>query len=326
VRTPAEWEPQDKNLMGWPCRVELWGQTLAQARADYAEVANAIAAFEPVTMIANPGSDARAAREAVSSAVEVTELGLDDSWLRDCGPIYTLGDDGERIAVHFRFNAWGGKFPPWDRDAAVGRLIAQRLGDPVVEAQLVLEGGSILTDGEGTLLTTEQCLLNPNRNPSLSREQIESSLADHLGVQRFVWLGLGLLEDRDTDGHVDLIAAFTEPGAVLLQTVGEDNPNFERCQDNRARLEAAGLRVTELPWLPYAEVAGETVAAGYLNFYICNRAVIVPVAAAETDEQALALIAEQYPGREVVPVRGPVIAYGGGGPHCITQQVPVAGG
>jgi agmatine deiminase len=312
--------------MGWPCRVELWGQTLAQACADYAEVANAIAAFEPVTMIANPGADARAAREAVSSAVEVAELGLDDSWLRDCGPIYTLGDDGERIAVHFRFNAGGEKFPPWDRDAAVGRLIAQRLGDPVVEAQLVLEGGSILTDGQGTLLTTEQCLLNPNRNPSLSREQIESSLADHLGVHRFVWLEMGLLEDRDTDGHVDLIAAFTEPGAVLLQMVGEDNPNFERCQENRARLEAAGLRVTELPWLPYAEVAGETVAAGYLNFYICNRAVIVPVAAAETDEQALALIAEQYPGREVVPVPGPVIAYGGGGPHCITQQVPVAGG
>ena len=326
MRTPAEWEPHDQTLMGWPCRVELWGQTLAQARADYAEVANAIAAFEPVTMIANPGADARAAREAVSSAVEVAELGLDDSWLRDCGPIYTLGDDGERIAVHFRFNAWGEKFPPWDRDAAVGRLIAQRLGDPVVEAQLVLEGGSILTDGQGTLLTTEQCLLNPNRNPSLSREQIESSLAGHLGVQRFVWLGMGLLEDRDTDGHVDLIAAFTEPGAVLLQTVGEDNPNFERCQENRARLQDAGLRVTELPWLPYAEVAGETVAAGYLNFYICNRAVIVPVAAAETDEQALALIAEQYPGREVVPVPGRVIAYAGGGPHCITQQVPVAGG
>jgi agmatine deiminase len=326
VRTPAEWEPHDQTLMGWPCRVELWGQTLAQARADYAEVANAIAAFEPVTMIANPGADARAAREAVSSAVEVAELGLDDSWLRDCGPIYTLGEDGERVAVHFRFNAWGEKFPPWDRDAAVGRLIAQRLGDPVVEAQLVLEGGSILTDGQGTLLTTEQCLLNPNRNPSLSREQIESSLAGHLGVQRFVWLGMGLLEDRDTDGHVDLIAAFTEPGAVLLQTVGEDNPNFERCQENRARLQNAALRVTELPWLPYAEVAGETVAAGYLNFYICNRAVIVPVAAAETDEQALALIAEQYPGREVVPVPGRVIAYGGGGPHCITQQVPVAGG
>ncbi len=326
MRTPAEWEPHDRTLMGWPCRVGLWGETMAQARAEYAEVAEAVASFELVTMIANPGEDARAAREALSAAVEVVELGLDDSWLRDCGPIYTLGEDGERIAVHFRFNAWGGKFPPWDRDAAVGGLIAQELGDPVVDAPLVLEGGSILTDGQGTLLTTEQCLLNPNRNPSLSREQIESALGEHLGVQRIVWLGMGLLEDRDTDGHVDLIAAFTGPGAVLLQTVAEGNPNFEHCQDNRARLEAAGLQVTELPWLPYAEVAGETIAASYLNFYICNRAVIVPVAGVDTDEQALALIAAQYPGREVVPVPGLVIAYGGGGPHCITQQVPVAGG
>jgi agmatine deiminase len=141
-------------------------------------------------------------------------------------------------------------------------------------------------------------------------------------VQRFVWLGMGLLEDRDTDGHVDLIAAFTRPGHVLLQMVAEDNPNFAHCVENRARLVAAGIEVTELPLLPYAEVAGETIAAGYLNFYICNRAVIVPVAGAETDQQALDIIAAAYPGREVVPVPGLVIAYGGGGPHCITQQVP----
>jgi agmatine deiminase len=312
--------------MGWPCRVELWGETIAQARLDYAAVANAVAAFEPVTMIANPGRDARAAREALDSQVEVVELGLDDSWLRDCGPIYRLEDDGERIAVHFCFNAWGEKFPPWDRDAAVGRLIAQELGDRVIEAPLVLEGGSILTDGQGTLLTTEQCLLNPNRNPTLSPEEIESALKEYLGARRVVWLGMGLLEDRDTDGHVDLIAAFTGPGSVLLQTVPADNPNYEHCQENLSRLMAAGLEVAELPWLPYAEVAEEQVAASYLNFYICNRGVIVPVAGADTDEQALSAIAAQYPGREVVPVPGLVLAYGGGGPHCITQQVPVSGG
>ncbi|MFZ0043583.1 MAG: agmatine deiminase family protein [Solirubrobacteraceae bacterium] len=326
MRTPAEWEEHERTLMGWPCRTELWGETMAQARQDYAAVANAVAAFEPVTMIANPGADARAARAALSSAVDVVELGLDDSWLRDCGPIYTLAEDGERMAVHFRFNAWGEKFPPWDQDAEVGRLIAQELGDRVVEAPIVLEGGSILTDGRGTLLTTEQCLLNPNRNPGLSREEIEAALAKYLGVERVVWLGMGLIEDRDTDGHIDLIAAFTGPGTVLLQTVAPDNSNFENCQDNLDRLTAAGLEVAELPWLPYAEVAGEGVAAGYLNFYICNRGVIVPVAGADTDEQALAAIAAQYPGREVVPVPGLVLAYGGGGPHCITQQVPVAGG
>jgi agmatine deiminase len=296
---------------------------MEQARADYATVANAIAAFEPVTMIANSGSDSAAARVACGSGVEIVELALDDSWLRDCGPIYTYGDDGRRIAVHFRFNAWGEKFPPWDHDAEVGRLIAERLGDQVRSSSIVLEGGSILTDGQGTLLTTEQCLLAPSRNPSLSRDEIEAELRAALAVARVVWLGQGLLEDRDTDGHIDLIAAFTAPGEVLLQAVDEENPNYAACEENRSRLAAAGLNVTVVPYLPYAEVAGEEIAASYLNFYICNGAVIVPVAGADTDAPALEIIASVYPGREVVPVPGLVLAFGGGGPHCITQQVPV---
>jgi agmatine deiminase len=296
---------------------------MEQARSDYAAVANAVAAFEPVTMIANPGTDAQLARAACSGGVEIVELPLDDSWLRDCGPIYTYGDDGRRIAVHWGFNAWGEKFPPWDKDAAVGGLIAERLGDEVRKSSMVLEGGSILTDGQGTLLTTEQCLLNPNRNPSMSREEIEAELRARLGVERVMWLGMGLVEDRDTDGHVDLIAAFAEPARVLLQTVDEDNPNFDNCQENLSRLAVAGIEVTEVPVLPYANVGGEPIAASYLNFYICNRAVIVPVAGADTDEQALEIIAAAYPGREVVSVPGLVLAFGGGGPHCITQQVPV---
>jgi agmatine deiminase len=323
MRLPAEWEPHERTLMGWPCRLELWGETIEQARADYATVANAIASFEPVIMIANPGADAEAARAACSASVEVVELGLDDSWLRDCGPIYVYGEDAHRRAVHFRFNAWGEKFFPFDRDAMVGRLVAERLGDEVVEAAIVLEGGSILCDGHGTLLTTEQCLLNVNRNPGFSREEIERALAEHLGIARVVWLGLGLVEDKDTDGHVDLIASFCERDRVLIQSVGPENPNYERCQDNLVRLAVAGIEAVELPFLPYAEIAGETVAASYLNYYICNGALIVPVSGAEFDPEALALIGSLYPGREVVPVPGGVLAYGGGGPHCITQQVPV---
>ena len=309
--------------MGWPCRPELWGSTLAQARADYATVANAIVQFEPVTMIANPGDDAAGARSACGAGVDVLELGLDDSWLRDCGPIYVANAAG-RVAVHFRFNAWGGKFPPWDRDAAVGRLVAEALGDRVIDAPIVLEGGSIVSDGKGTLLTTEQCLLHPNRNPELSREQIEDTLRSFLTVQRIVWLGQGLVEDRDTDGHIDLIAAFCAPGRVLLQTVPAGNPNFKGCVENAERVRAAGIAITEMPFLPYAEVAGETVAASYMNFYICNGAVIVPVTGADSDAEALDIIATAYPQREIVPVPGAVLAYGGGGPHCITQQVPVA--
>jgi len=319
---PAEWEPHERTLMGWPCRAALWGETIDAARRDYAAVANTIAAFEPVTMIANAGDDAARARAACSAAVEVVELPLDDSWLRDCGPIYVRHSDGRRVAVHFRFNAWGEKFAPWERDAAVGRLIAERLGDEVVEAPLVLEGGSICVDGAGTLITTEQCLLNPNRNPEISRERIEDVLLALLGADRVVWLGHGLIEDRDTDGHVDLIAAFAAPGEVVLQTVSAENANFARCEANRERLHAAGIEVHEVPFLPYVEIAGETVAAGYLNFYICRGAVIVPVTDAPTDDDALAIIAGAYPDREVLPVPGAMLAYGGGGPHCITQQVP----
>jgi agmatine deiminase len=309
--------------MGWPCRVELWGATLAQAQRDYAVVANAIGQFEPVTMIANPGKETAEARAACTAAVEIAELPLDDSWLRDCGPIYIRdGEHDERVAVHFGFNAWGEKFPPWDRDANVGRLIAQELGDEVREAPIVLEGGSVHSDGSGTIFTTEQCLLHPNRNPDLSRQEIEATLLQQLAGERVVWLGQGLLEDRDTDGHVDLIAVPVPDGRVLLQTVTEDNPNFANCEENAERLATAGFGAIRFPHLPYVEVAGEPVAAAYLNFYVCNGGVIVPVAGADTDEPALAIIAEAFPGREVVPVPGNVLAYGGGGPHCITQQVP----
>lgn len=324
MRMPAEWEPHERTLMGWPCRRELWGELLGQAQADYAAVANAIAQFEPVTMIAADAGDFALARAACDDGVDVTELPLDDSWLRDCGPIYVYDDSGERVAVHFRFNSWGEKFLPFDRDAAVGGLVAAALGDSVRRAPLVLEGGSIIGDGAGTLLVTEQCLLHPNRNPSLSRREIEQALREWLGVESIVWLGMGLVEDRDTDGHVDLIAAFTRPGQALLQTVSAGNPNYENCSENRRRLVAAGIDVIDVPFLPYVSVAGETVAVGYLNLYLCNGGVIVPVCGDDSEAEALELIGAAFPGREVVPVPGAVLAYGGGGPHCITQQVPVS--
>ena len=323
MRLPAEWEPHERTLMAWPCRVELWGETLDRARQEYAGVANAIAEFEPVTMVANPGQDAEQARAACADGVEILELPLDDSWLRDCGPIYVYADAGNREAMHFRFNAWGEKFSPWDRDADVGRLIAQALGDDVRPAPIVLEGGSILGDGAGTLLTTEQCLLHPNRNPSLDRAEIELVLREFLGVEAIVWLGSGLVEDRDTDGHVDLIASFTGPRRALLQSVPSNNVNFTNCQENLGRLRRAGVDAVEIPFLPYTEVAGEEVAVSYLNLYICNDAVIVPVCGSDSDPDALALIGREFPGREVVAVPGAVLAYGGGGPHCITQQVPL---
>jgi agmatine deiminase len=319
---PAEWAPHERTLMAWPCRAELWGDLLDQARRDHAAVASAVAAFEPVTMVANPGEQAAQARAACAGEVEVLELAIDDSWLRDSGPAFTLGAGGARIGVHFRFNAWGEKFSPWDADEAAGGFLAARYGDAVERAPFVLEGGSIGVDGEGTLITTEECLLHPTRNPSMTRAEIEAGLIEHLGLERVVWLGKGLVEDRDTDGHVDLIAAFTAPGEVLLQSGPPGTEDEERMEDNRERLEAAGLAVRRLDVLPFVEVAGESVAVSHMNFYLANGAVIVPVTGRETDAEALRVIGDAYPGREVVGVPGAVLAYGGGGPHCITQQVP----
>jgi agmatine deiminase len=319
---PAEWAPHECTLMAWPARQELWRGQLAQAKADYAATATAVAAFEPLTMVCADEAAAAEARAALPGEVEILVEPIDDSWLRDSGPIFVAGADGRRAGVHFGFNAWGEKFHPFDKDAAIGARLVEHVGDDCYRAPLVLEGGSICTDGEGTLITTEQCLLHPSRNPQLSRDEIERLLIDFLGLERVVWLGQGLVEDRDTDGHVDLIAAFTKPGEVLLQTVPEGNPNFDNCQENVARLQDAAIDVVELPHLPYSEVEGDTVACAYMNFYLCNDAVIVPVCGADTDPDALARIAEAYPGREAVPVPGAVLAWGGGGPHCITQQVP----
>ena len=321
---PAEWAPHERTIMGWPCRHEIWGDQLQQAKDDYAATANAVAAFEPLTMVCADAGDADEARAALAGEVEVVELPIDDSWLRDSGPIFVLDDEGHRAGVHFGFNSWGEKFMPYDADAAIGGLLVERLGDRCYDAPFVLEGGSVAVDGEGTLLTTEQCLLHPNRNPGLSREEIEQGLRDFLGVERVVWLGQGLAEDRDTDGHVDLIAAFVAPGQVLLQSTPPGTPSSERMADNRSRLVAAGLEVVEFPLLPTLDIGGEKIAVGHLNFYLCNGAVIVPVAGLTTDAEALERIGAAYPDREVVGVPGGVIAFGGGGPHCITQQVPVA--
>jgi len=322
---PAEWARHERTMMAWPTRHDLWGDQLEAAREEYAATANAIAAFEPVTMVCASAEEATHARAALSTAAEVVELPIDDSWLRDCGPIFVVDGDGGRAGVHFEFNSWGGKFTPWDRDAAVGGLLVEHVGDDCYKAPFVLEGGAIAVDGEGTLLTTEECLLNPNRNPGMSRAEIEAGLHDHLGADTIVWLGQGLVEDRDTDGHVDMIAAFTRPGEVLLQTLEPGAPSHERMADNRSRLTAAGLDVVDFPILAAVEVAGEAVAVSHLNLYLCNGAAIVPLAGVDTDAEALERIAAAYPDREVVGVPGRVIAYGGGGPHCITQQVPAAG-
>ena len=320
---PPEWAPHERTLMAWPCRRDLWGTELAAAKRQYSGVANAVAAFEPVTMVVADPVAAEEARSVLTEGVEIVPLAVDDSWLRDSGPIFTLDEEtGARAAVQFGFNAWGEKFHPFDQDATLATRLCEHMGEPVTRSELILEGGSIGVDGNGVLITTEQCLLHPSRNPDRSRDEIEEELCARLGVREVVWLGLGLLEDRDTDGHVDLIAAFTAPGELLLQAVGMEDPNHDAMEENRLRAESAGLAITPFPLLPRLVVADEEIVASYLNFYVGADFVVVPTAGLPEDVEALERIALAYPAQEVVGVRGEVIAYGGGGPHCITQQVP----
>lgn len=328
---PPEWAPHERTLIAWPARRETWRDTsIEAAREVHAQVVAAVAAFEPVTLVADPADADDARRRVPSKDVEVVALPIDDSWLRDNGPIVVTGTDADgapvRQGVDFRFNAWGEAFTPYDSDAAVAQKLLERLEIPRVAVDMVLEGGSIAVDGTGTLVTTEQCLLNRNRNPGLDRGQIESRLRDALGVERVVWLGDGLVEDADTDGHVDNVCAFLAPARALLQTVPDaDDPNAAAAHDNAARLRAAGIEVVALDLLPRTTRGdGTPVAIPYTNFYLCNGAAIVPLAQLDPDmdEEALRRLAELLPGRQVVGVPGRVLALGGGGVHCITQQVP----
>ncbi len=330
--------------MAWPVRAEAWLDGLAEARDGYVEVANAISEFERVIMIVRPGTeggyDAVAdARKRLSSAVELWELPHDDSWLRDSGPTFILDAAGKRAAVNWRFNAWGEKYRPYDADDRLAGVIAERLGARRFDAPLVLEGGSIHTDGEGTLLTTAECLLAKNRNPDLDAADIEALLREYLGVTAFIWLDRGLAGD-ETDGHVDNLACFVRPGLIAMQaTADRADANFANSETNLRILmkaeDAAGRRVdlVTIEQPPARYCRSERLTLSYINYYPVSGGLVVPVFAssggadmAASDERALAVLRELYPGRKIVPIDGMRIIKGGGNVHCITQQIPAVGG
>ncbi|WP_274910750.1 agmatine deiminase family protein [Streptomyces sp. WZ-12] len=329
-RMPAEWAEHELCLMAWPSRESLWGAAFGAARREYAEVARAVSAFEPVLMVAAPGQGARA-RAQCGPGIEIVELPLDDSWMRDAGPIFAFAEDGRRVGVDFRFNAWGGKRRPWDDDDRLAARLLDRLHIDRVHSEMVLEGGAITVDGEGTLITTEQCLLHPNRNPGMGRVDMEAELGRRLGIDKVIWLPYGGLEDTETDGHVDGVCAFVAPGKVVAFVPDDErHPDHARMRANRAVLAASTdargreLEIVELPQTAYGTVDGEEVEVGYLNFYLANGGAVVPVGGGDRDEEALAVLAAALPGRQVVGVPAPTLAFGGGGVHCITQQLPGA--
>jgi agmatine deiminase len=350
-RMPGEHEPHAGCWMAWPERPDNWRLSAKPAQAAFAAVAEAIQLSEPVTMAV---SDAQYehCRSTLSPSIRVVELSTNDAWMRDIGPTFVRDNQGRRRGVDWRFNAWGGLhgglYFPWDRDDRAAQKILEIERVERYRAPIVLEGGSIHVDGEGTVLTTEECLLNANRNPELSREQIEAILLDYLGAEKVIWLGRGVCND-ETDGHVDNIACFARPGVVLLTwTADEGDPQHAISRDALERLEAAtdargrSLEVIRLPApgpiligedeaggvnsMPgtLARTSGDRLAASYVNFYIANNRVVFPLLDERHDGEATDLLAACFPGREIVGVGAREILLGGGNIHCITQQVPAA--
>ncbi len=323
---PAEWSPHAACWMGWPCRAEVFGD-FCYARTAFAAVARAISEFEPVRMIARP-EDAADARRLLGGAAEVLEWPLDDSWLRDTGATFVKNAAGEIAGVDWRFNAWGEKYAPFDRDAAVAGRMLRHVGARRFAAPLVMEGGAVHSDGEGTILTTEQCLLHPNRNPSLSREEIEAALKNFLGAKKIIWL-CGDLRDDETDGHIDEVACFAAPGVALAMADDGDETLSENIRRLREAKDARGRRM-QIIVLPRPRPRacesgrenGRESLASYINFYVANGGIVMPSFGAPEDAAARRTLAAAFPARKIVQIPASAIVRGGGGIHCITQQQP----
>ncbi len=349
-RMPGEFEPHAGTWMIWPERPDNWRQRAAPAQRAFVAVASAIAAVEPVTMGAS-ASQYAAARAALPEVVRIVEMSADDAWARDTGPTFVADSSGRVRGVDWQFNAWGGldggAYSPWDQDEWVARKMLEVEQLDRYRAPFILEGGSIHCDGQGTVLTTEECLLNPNRNPGMDQAGIERGLRDYLGAEHVIWLGRGVVED-ETDGHVDNLCCFVRPGVVALTWPDDrSDPQYEISRDALQRLsdarDARGrrLKVHKLPQpgplhmtrkeagglerRPGTRVrrSGDRMAGSYVNFYIANRRVVMPLLDPLTDARAIRALQKLFPRREVVGVPAREILLGGGNIHCITQQVPL---
>jgi agmatine deiminase len=323
---PAEWGPHAGCFISWPCREQTWRGYFEDAKKAYSAVIKTINRFDPVTVVVDPKT-ALEARRSLGPEARIFEAALDDSWARDNGPIFVRRENNRLALVNFRFNGWGNK-GPWEKDDRLPVLLAERLRIRRYDAPMVLEGGAISVDGDGTLLTTEQCLLNANRNPSMSREGIEQVLASYLGIRKVVWLARGV-EDDMTDGHVDGVAGFAMPHVVLAAHTSDDSdPNYRNLEENLARLESAtdakerSLEVVRMVQPKPMFVGSVSITPSYVNLYFANGAVVFPTYGIREDKLALETIASLFPEREIVGVRCEHISVGGGDVHCITQQLP----
>ena len=323
-RMPAEWAPHESVWIGFPSFVKAWGEPLHRAQQQIAAFANAVYASgrgERVHLIAGSAEAATIAADLVDSGVHVKQRQIGDIWLRDTGCII-VQDGNLRIARDFGFNGWGGRFD-YPGDLTIGHELAAEAGFEVTQLDWILEGGSIDVDGEGLAATTIDCLLNPNRNPALNKEAIEARLRDDLGIQRLLWLGDGLANDH-TDGHIDNLARFVGVNHILIpQGAGPNDPNQTVFEDARKRAEAFGCRVSLMPSVGRFLQEGEVVPASYMNFYIGNAAIVVPIYGVANDDAAIATLASLFPDRQVVGIMSDAVLTGGGSFHCSSQQVPI---
>jgi agmatine deiminase len=349
---PGEFEPHTACWMAWPERPDTWRAAAAPAQGAYEAVARAISGSEPVAVAANPSSLA-AAEDALGGAARVAEVPTNDAWMRDIGPTFVVDDAGQVRGVDWQFNAWGGTreglYADWAADDAAAAAVCALEDCERYRAPLVLEGGAIHVDGQGTLLTTEECLLNPNRNPSLTRSEIEDHLRAYTGAETIIWLERGVVGD-ETGGHVDNLCCFVRPGVVVLTwTDDRADPQYERSCAARRVLEGArdarGRRLEVHPIRQPAPLhttdaeargvrqlrgtkprcAGDRLTGSYVNYYPANDRVVVPALDPSTDEAAVEVLGSLYPERDVVGVAAREILLGGGGVHCITQPVPRGG-
>ena len=338
-RWPAEWERHAATWLAWPHNSETWPRRLERAEDACVGLLRALQEHETVRLLVGDEAREDRARRRLAAggvdadrAIEFHRIPTDDAWLRDSGPIFVTRDDGrggsERAILDFRFDCWGRKYAPCDRDDAVPRAIAAVLGLPRFRADFVLEGGSIDGNGAGTILTTESCLLHPNRGSGRSREAMERRLADWLGATNVLWLREGIAGD-DTDGHIDDIARFVAPGTVVASV--EEDPSDANCAalaENLRRLrgmrdqDGKPLSVVPLPMPPAVTVDGLRCPASYANFLLANGCALVPTFGVATDERALAVLRELLPDRDVVGVRCSDLVQGLGAIHCLSQQEP----
>lgn len=325
-RMPAEWTAHERTWMMWPSRAEVWDD-MEVTRANYTAVAHAIRAFEPLTMLVR-AQDEAAAKSMLGSDIDVLVSPIDDSWARDAGPCFVTDGKGGRAGVSFRFNAWGETYAPYDGDDSAADAILNAAGVPIYHSNLIAEGGGVTVDGQGTIITTDTCFPNANRNPDWTRDQIENELKEMLGGEKVIWLPGSELE-LETNGHVDGIAAFVAPGVCIVESSSAQKSDWDAIIDaNNAALDGQTdvngnpIRMVAMPYAMGDYSDHDKFCTSYVNSYICNGGVVMPKYGIKEDDMVAEIFQDLFPDRRISQVEIPSIAIGGGGIHCITQQEP----